>query len=99
MPRIHAGHRQSAMAPEHQHVFDQVMGVFGRMRGPFSMLLHSPKLAETLLPMVPFAREGTVVEPQAAPDRHPGGGARARRQLCLGRAGRRRRAASACASR
>jgi 4-carboxymuconolactone decarboxylase len=52
------------MAPEHQYVFDQVMDVFGRIRGPFSMLLHSPKLAERLLPMVPFAREGTIVEPQ-----------------------------------
>jgi 4-carboxymuconolactone decarboxylase len=40
------------------------MGVFGRVRGPFGMLLHSPKLAERLLPMVPFAREGTIVEPQ-----------------------------------
>ena len=52
------------MAPEYHYVFDQVMEVFGRVRGPFSMLLHSPKLAERLLPMVPFAREGTIVEPQ-----------------------------------
>ena len=55
---------KEAMAPEQQHVFDQVMGVFGRLRGPFSMLLHSPKLAEKLLPMVPFAREGTVIDPK-----------------------------------
>ncbi len=55
---------KEAMAPEQQHVFDQVMGVFGRIRGPFSMLLHSPKLAEKLLPMVPFAREGTVIDPK-----------------------------------
>ena len=52
------------MPAEHQHVFDQVMGVFGRIRGPFSMLLHSPKLAERLLPMVPFAREDTVIDPK-----------------------------------
>src|SRR6185437_3194221 len=52
------------MQPEHQYVFDQVMDVFGRVRGPFSMLLHSPKLAERLLPMVPFAREGTVIDPK-----------------------------------
>ena len=55
---------KEAMAPDQQHVFDQVMGVFGRIRGPFSMLLHSPKLAEKLLPMVPFAREGTVIDPK-----------------------------------
>ena len=32
------------------------------MRGPFSMLLHSPKLAERLLPLVTFDRDGSVVE-------------------------------------
>jgi 4-carboxymuconolactone decarboxylase len=64
MPRIPPIAAKTDMAPEGQHVFDQVMGVFGRVRGPFSMLLHSPKLAERLLPMVPFAREGTIVEPQ-----------------------------------
>jgi len=64
MPRIQPVAAKTDMAPENQHVFDQVMGVFGRVRGPFSVLLHSPKLAERLLPMVPFAREGLIVEPQ-----------------------------------
>src|SRR5258708_7159424 len=40
------------------------MRVLGGSRGPFSRLLNSPNLAERLLPMVPFAREGTIVEPQ-----------------------------------
>ena len=64
MPRITPVTGKEDLAPEHQYVFDQVMEVFGRVRGPFSVLLHSPKLAERLLPMVPFAREGTIVEPQ-----------------------------------
>jgi 4-carboxymuconolactone decarboxylase len=64
MPRVPAITGKGDLAPEHQYVVDQVMGVFGRIRGPFSMLLHSPKLAERLLPMVPFAREGSIVEPQ-----------------------------------
>jgi 4-carboxymuconolactone decarboxylase len=64
MPRIPPIAAKADMAPEHQYVFDQVMDVFGRVRGPFSMLLHSPRLAERLLPMVPFAREGLIVEPQ-----------------------------------
>ena len=64
MPRIPPIAGKADVAPEHQHVVDQVMEVFGRIRGPFSVLLHSPKLAERLLPMVPFAREGMVVEPQ-----------------------------------
>jgi 4-carboxymuconolactone decarboxylase len=41
---------------------DAVMGVFGRIRGPFSVLLHSPDLTERLLPMVPFTRDHTMVE-------------------------------------
>jgi 4-carboxymuconolactone decarboxylase len=45
-----------------QYVVDQVLEVFGRVRGPFSILLHSPRLAERLLPMVPFNRSGTVIE-------------------------------------
>ena len=36
--------------------------VFGHIRGPFSILLHSPELADRLLPMVPFNREQSVVE-------------------------------------
>ncbi len=52
-----------ADVPEpYQYVVDQVLEVFGRVRGPFSILLHSPALAERLLPMVPFNREQTVVE-------------------------------------
>ncbi len=64
MPRIPPIAAKSDLAPENQYVFDQVMDVFGRVRGPFSMLLYSPKLAERLLPMVPMAREGLIVEPQ-----------------------------------
>jgi 4-carboxymuconolactone decarboxylase len=52
-----------ADVPEsHQYVVDQVLEVFGRVRGPFSILLHSPDLAERLLPMVPFSRKATIVE-------------------------------------
>jgi 4-carboxymuconolactone decarboxylase len=64
MTRITPIAAKSDLPPEHQYVFDQVMQVFGRIRGPFSVLLHSPKLAERLLPMVPLAREGLIVEPQ-----------------------------------
>jgi hypothetical protein len=55
---------KAEMGSEYGHVFDQVMGVFGRVRGPFSMLLHSPELTERLLPVVPFAREICVVDPK-----------------------------------
>jgi 4-carboxymuconolactone decarboxylase len=52
------------VAATDQHVVDQVLEVFGRVRGPFSVLLHSPKLAELLLPLVTFNRNDSIVEPQ-----------------------------------
>jgi len=39
------------------------VNVFGNVRGPFSMLLHSPKLAERMLPLVTFFRDESIVEP------------------------------------
>jgi 4-carboxymuconolactone decarboxylase len=47
---------------EQHHVVDDVVKVFGGVRGPFSIMLHSPKLAERVLPLVTFFREGSVVD-------------------------------------
>jgi len=63
MPRLTPITTKSALAAEHQPVADKVVAVFGHIRGPFSMLLHSPKLAEQLLPLVTFVRHDTVIEP------------------------------------
>jgi len=62
MPRIPPIRGKEDVAPEYQHVVDQVVQVFGGVRGPFSMLLHSPKLAEKVLQLVIFNREESVVE-------------------------------------
>ena len=48
---------------EHHAVVDAVVAVFGNVRGPFSMLLHSPELAKRLLPLVSFFRDDSVVAP------------------------------------
>src|SRR5499433_862499 len=64
MPRIKAIADRSSVAPAHHHVVDAVRKVFGNVRGPFSMLLHSPALAERLLPLVLFFREQSVVDPK-----------------------------------
>lgn len=64
MPRIPPITARSELPPQSQQVADAVLKVFGHIRGPFSMLLHSPALAERLLPMVTFVREGTIVEPR-----------------------------------
>jgi 4-carboxymuconolactone decarboxylase len=64
MPRITPITAKSALPAEHQAVGDAVVKVFGHIRGPFSLLLYSPALAERLLPMVTFVREDTIVEPR-----------------------------------
>src|ERR1700722_12065241 len=62
MPRVTPITDKSQVAADFQHVADDVIGVFGRIRGPFSMLLHSPVLAERMLGIVKFNREGCIVE-------------------------------------
>lgn len=64
MPKIAPVSGKADVPAEHHHVVDEVVKVFGGVRGPFSILLHSPKLAERVLPLVTFFREGTVVEPR-----------------------------------
>jgi len=61
MARISPVTGKADVAPEYQAVVDQVLAVFGSVRGPFSILLHSPKLAERLLRLVTFNREDSVV--------------------------------------
>lgn len=62
MPRVAPITGTSDVPAEHHAVVDAVQKVFGNVRGPFSMLLHSPKLAERMLPLVTFFRDASVVE-------------------------------------
>src|SRR5438045_6285429 len=64
MPRIPPVTGKSDVPAEYHGVVDEVLKVFGSIRGPFSILLHSPKLAERLLKLVTFNREENVVEPK-----------------------------------
>jgi len=64
MPRFTPITKKSEVAPEHQAVADAIIKVFGHIRGPFSVLLHSPTLAARLVPMVSFVRDDTIVEPK-----------------------------------
>ena len=63
MPRVNPVTGKSDVLAEHHAVVDSVVSVFGGVRGPFSMLLHSPKLAERVLGLVTFFRDETVTEP------------------------------------
>ena len=62
MPRLAPVTGKSDVPAEHHKVVDAVLEVFGGVRGPFSMLLHSPKLAERVLGLVKFFRDESVVE-------------------------------------
>ena len=61
MPRVPPITGKSDVPAEHHAVVDAVLKVFGNVRGPFSMLLHSPKLAERVLPLVTFFRDESIV--------------------------------------
>jgi len=62
MPRVPAITGKSDVPAEHHAVVDNVIKTFGQVRGPFSMLLHSPKLADHLLSLVNFYRDGSIVD-------------------------------------
>lgn len=62
MPRVDPITAKSALPAEHHAVADAVVKVFGQIRGPFSILLHSPKLAARLIPLVPFFHDESIVE-------------------------------------
>jgi len=62
MPRVAPITGKSDVAPEHAAIVDGVVEMFGNVRGPFSILLHSPKLAERVLSLVKFYRDESVVE-------------------------------------
>jgi 4-carboxymuconolactone decarboxylase len=64
MPRIAPVTGKADVPAEHHRVVDDVLKVFGNVRGPFSIMLHSPGLAERVLPLVTFFRESSVVEPK-----------------------------------
>jgi 4-carboxymuconolactone decarboxylase len=62
MPRVKPIAGADDMAAEHRHVAEDVIKVFGGIRGPFSMMLHSPELASRMLELVTFNRDKSVVE-------------------------------------
>jgi 4-carboxymuconolactone decarboxylase len=64
MPRVAPITGKSDVAAEYHGVVDGVLQVFGQVRGPFSMLLHSPKLAEQLLNLGNFYRDHSIVAPK-----------------------------------
>ena len=62
MPRVAPITGKSDVPAEYHAVVDGVLQVFGQIRGPFSMLLHSPRLAERVLNLGNFFRSDSIVE-------------------------------------
>jgi len=64
MPRVAPITGKSDVPAEYYGVVDDVLKVFGQVRGPYSVLLHSPKLAERVLNLGNFYREESIVAPK-----------------------------------
>jgi 4-carboxymuconolactone decarboxylase len=62
MPRVTPISDKSEVALEHQHVVDGVLEVFGAIRGPHSILLHTPQLDEHALALGNYFRYSSVVK-------------------------------------
>ena len=61
MPRVAPVTGKSDVPAQYHGVVDEVLKVFGNVRGPFSMLLHSPKLAEKMLSIGNFYGDDSIV--------------------------------------
>ena len=62
MPRIQPVSDKSQVAPEYQYVVNNVLEVFGALRGPHSILLHAPALDEHALKLGNYFRYNSVVK-------------------------------------
>ena len=62
MPRVTPITSKSELPAEHHAVADAVLKVYGDIRGPWTMLLHSPKLTAKMLPLTPFFWNESIVE-------------------------------------
>jgi 4-carboxymuconolactone decarboxylase len=61
MPRVAPITGKADVPAQYHGIVDEVLKVFGNVRGPFSMLLHSPKLAEKMLSIGNFYRDDSIV--------------------------------------
>jgi 4-carboxymuconolactone decarboxylase len=62
MPRLAPITGKSDVPAEHHAVVDDIIKVFKRVRGPYSVLLHSPKIAKQLLDVGGFFRDQSIVD-------------------------------------
>ena len=61
MPRVTPISSKSDVPADYHSLVDGVLKVFGGIRGPFSMLLHSPKMAQSIFDLGSYFREHSIV--------------------------------------
>jgi 4-carboxymuconolactone decarboxylase len=61
MPRVAPITGKADVPAQYHGIVHEVLKVFGNVRGPFSMLLHSPRLAERMLGIGNFYRDESIV--------------------------------------
>lgn len=64
MARIPTITSKADVPAEHHDLVDHLMKVFGALRGPASVLLHSPKMAWPAFGVGDYFRENSIVEPR-----------------------------------
>lgn len=64
MTRVPAIASKADVPAEHHDLVDHVMKVFGALRGPASVVLHSPKMAWNVFNLGDYFRDQSIVEPR-----------------------------------
>ena len=64
MPRINTINGKADLPAEYHALADHVLKVFGGIRGPMSVLMHNPKLAQPLMDVGDYFRDQSVVPPK-----------------------------------
>lgn len=64
MPRIPAIASKADVPAAHHDLVDHVMKVFGGLRGPASVVLHSPNMAWNVFKLGDYFRDSSIVEPR-----------------------------------
>ena len=64
MPRVTPIQNRDQVKPEDQPAFDTVAQVRGTVRGPSSIILHSPSLALNHVHLSRYFLDGTVIQPR-----------------------------------
>src|SRR5688572_6428467 len=64
MTRVPTIASKADVPAEHHDLVDHVTQVFGALRGPSSVLLHSPKMAWSVFNLGDYFRDQSIVEPR-----------------------------------